>query len=54
MDLENEEHARFGIKTCEDMAWKDLLDGFTCTECGRCQEACPAWAHRASRSTPRR
>ena len=24
--------------------WKDLLDGFTCTECGRCQEACPAWA----------
>jgi Fe-S oxidoreductase len=26
------------------MSWKDLLDGFTCTECGRCQEACPAWA----------
>ena len=23
--------------------WKDLLDGFTCTECGRCQQACPAW-----------
>ena len=22
--------------------WKDLLDGFTCTECGRCQDACPA------------
>ncbi|MEX2546872.1 MAG: (Fe-S)-binding protein, partial [Chloroflexota bacterium] len=43
MDLEAED-ARFGIKTIEDMSWKDLLDGFTCTECGRCQEACPAWA----------
>lgn len=43
MDLEAPD-ARFGIKTIEDMNWKDLLDGFTCTECGRCQEACPAWA----------
>ena len=43
MDLEAE-GARFGIKTIEDMSWKDLLDGFTCTECGRCQDACPAWA----------
>jgi Fe-S oxidoreductase len=43
MDLEAET-ARFGIKTIEDMHWKDLLDGFTCTECGRCQAACPAWA----------
>ncbi|MDQ3937934.1 MAG: 4Fe-4S dicluster domain-containing protein, partial [Chloroflexota bacterium] len=43
MDLESE-GARFGVKTIEDLSWKDLLDGFTCTECGRCQEACPAWA----------
>ena len=43
IDLEAED-ARFGIKTVEDLSWKDLLDGFTCTECGRCQEACPAWA----------
>ncbi len=43
MDLEAET-ARFGVKTIEDLNWKDLLDGFTCTECGRCQEACPAWA----------
>jgi Fe-S oxidoreductase len=43
MDLEAED-TRFGIKTIDDMSWKDLLDGFTCTECGRCQEACPAWA----------
>ena len=43
MDLEAQD-VRFGVKTIEDMSWKDLLDGFTCTECGRCQEACPAWA----------
>jgi Fe-S oxidoreductase len=43
MDLEAET-ARFGVKTVEDLRWKDLLDGFTCTECGRCQDACPAWA----------
>ena len=42
MDLEVET-ARFGVKTIEDLSWKDLLDGFTCTECGRCQDACPAW-----------
>ena len=45
MDLEAED-ATFGIRTVADLSWKDLLDGFTCTECGRCQEACPAWAHR--------
>jgi Fe-S oxidoreductase len=43
MNLEAET-ARFGVKTIEDLSWKDLLDGFTCTECGRCQDACPAWA----------
>jgi Fe-S oxidoreductase len=43
MDLEAET-TRFGVKTIEDLSWKDLLDGFTCTECGRCQDACPAWA----------
>ncbi len=52
MDLEAAD-ARFGIKTIEDMSWKDLLDGFTCTECGRCQEACPL-GRLASRSIPRR
>ncbi|HKG56826.1 MAG TPA: (Fe-S)-binding protein, partial [Candidatus Limnocylindrales bacterium] len=42
MDLEDET-ATFGVKTLKDLGWKDLLDGFTCTECGRCQQACPAW-----------
>lgn len=43
VDLEAED-ARFGVKTVADLAWKDLLDGFTCTECGRCQDSCPAWS----------
>jgi Fe-S oxidoreductase len=43
MDLEDES-ATFGLKTLQDLGWKDVLDGFTCTECGRCQAACPAWA----------
>src|SRR5262245_20341472 len=42
MDLERED-ATFGLKSLKDLGWKDLLDGFTCTECGRCQQACPAW-----------
>ena len=42
MDLEAED-ATFGLRTLQDLGWKDMLDGFTCTECGRCQEACPAW-----------
>jgi Fe-S oxidoreductase len=42
MDLEDE-NATFGLRTLQDLGWKDVLDGFTCTQCGRCQEACPAW-----------
>jgi len=42
MDLEDED-ATFGLRTLADLGWNDLLDGFTCTECGRCQQACPAW-----------
>ncbi len=41
MDLEDEA-ATFGLRTLQDLGWKDVLDGFTCTQCGRCQEACPA------------
>ncbi len=41
MDLEAED-ATYGLRTLADLAWKDVLDGFTCTECGRCQDACPA------------
>jgi Fe-S oxidoreductase len=41
MDLEAESQT-YGVRTIADLGWKDLLDGFTCTECGRCTEACPA------------
>jgi heterodisulfide reductase subunit C len=34
--------ARFGAKDVEDLTWKNLLDSYTCTECGRCTAACPA------------
>lgn len=36
--------ARLGAGAIEDLTWKQLLDVATCTECGRCQEQCPAWA----------
>jgi Fe-S oxidoreductase len=35
---------RFGVATIADLTRKEVLDGFSCTECGRCQDACPAWA----------
>lgn len=34
--------SRFGVKDAEDVSWKNLLDGYTCTECGRCTAVCPA------------
>jgi heterodisulfide reductase subunit C len=33
---------RFGAKDVTDLTWKNLLDAYTCTECGRCTSACPA------------
>ena len=32
----------FGAQDIEDLSWKSLLDGYSCTECGRCTAACPA------------
>ena len=44
IDLEGpEEDIRFGVVTGKDLSKKQLLDLFSCTECGRCQEVCPAW-----------
>lgn len=33
---------RFGAKDVTDLNWKQLLDAYTCTECGRCTSSCPA------------
>lgn len=33
---------KFGAKDVFDLSWKNLLDAYTCTECGRCSAACPA------------
>jgi Fe-S oxidoreductase len=39
---ESEDDLRFGAGTAADLTWKQVLDTFSCTECGRCQDACPA------------
>ena len=33
---------KFGAKDVMDLSWKSLLDAYSCTECGRCTDACPA------------
>ncbi|HYL40529.1 MAG TPA: (Fe-S)-binding protein, partial [Candidatus Binatus sp.] len=38
-----EDQIRFGAGTIADLTWKQMVDGMTCTECGRCQDACPAF-----------
>ncbi len=42
MDLEDENAEQFGASDVEHLTWKNLLDGYSCTECGRCTAACPA------------
>lgn len=32
---------RFGVKDVQDLNWKNLMDAYSCTECGRCTSACP-------------
>ena len=49
MDLEaimggaDAEDMKIGVHTARDLSWKDGLDAFTCTECGRCKDACPTF-----------
>ena len=33
---------KFGAKDVTDLSWKNILDAYSCTECGRCSAACPA------------
>jgi Fe-S oxidoreductase len=39
-----EDELRFGVATIGDLTRKEVVDAFSCTECGRCQDACPAHA----------
>lgn len=39
--LENQP-GKFGAKDVGDLSWKNLLEAYTCTECGRCTSVCPA------------
>ncbi len=40
---DEEEELDMGVNTLTDLSWKDLFDAWTCIECGRCQEQCPAY-----------
>ncbi|MBX3173477.1 MAG: (Fe-S)-binding protein [Gemmatimonadaceae bacterium] len=42
MDFEGADAEQFGASDVEHLSWKSLLDGFACTECGRCTAVCPA------------
>lgn len=41
-DIENEEAETFGLGKVSELNWKNVLDLYACTECGRCEEQCPA------------
>jgi Fe-S oxidoreductase len=45
IDLEQMEEGEvhLGAGTLQDLTWKEILDTYSCTECGRCQNVCPAW-----------
>jgi len=42
LDLESE-NAVYGAQTVKDLSWKEALDVYSCTECGRCQTHCPTY-----------
>jgi Fe-S oxidoreductase len=42
LDLESES-AEYGAQTVKDLSWKEGLDVYSCTECGRCQTHCPTY-----------
>lgn len=43
MNLEDEKAESFGISKIEEFSWKHLMDLDACTQCGRCQDHCPAY-----------
>jgi Fe-S oxidoreductase len=43
INFEDEKVVQYGAAKVTDMSWKDVLDYYSCTECGRCQDVCPAY-----------
>jgi Fe-S oxidoreductase len=43
MNAADGDTVKVGARTAADLVWKDGLDAFTCTECGRCKDACPTF-----------
>ncbi len=43
MGADDASNMKIGVRTAGDLSWKDGLDAFTCTECGRCKDACPTF-----------
>jgi Fe-S oxidoreductase len=43
MSDEAGDEMKVGVTTAADLVWKDAFDAFTCTECGRCKDACPTF-----------
>jgi len=41
-DIEDEDAESFGLGRVSELTWKNVLDLYACTECGRCEEQCPA------------
>jgi Fe-S oxidoreductase len=42
INFEDETATQYGTAKITDLSWKDALDYYSCTECGRCQDLCPA------------
>ena len=42
LNLDDENAETFGAADIDQLSWKQILDGYSCTECGRCTAACPA------------
>src|SRR3972149_7125413 len=42
LNLDDENAEYFGSSDIDQMSWKQILDGYSCTECGRCTSVCPA------------
>ena len=41
--MESDGESSLGAGSLTDLTWKEILDTYSCTECGRCQNVCPAW-----------